>query len=115
MYRNCNAETGKQALTCHKDHHRGAAYRMRYRQFSCVRWKATPTRGKKLCLGKRRQLSSKNFSTMSGKYSDEAISAPPDLKERTLLLVDRFAHELNVLGAKFENAHPPLPTVRYGD
>jgi len=42
------------------------------------------------------------------------ISVSPDLKERALLLVDRFAHELNVLGAKFENAHPPLPTLRRG-
>lgn len=42
------------------------------------------------------------------------ISVSPDLKERTLLLVDRFAHELDVLGAKFENAHPPLPPLRRG-
>lgn len=42
------------------------------------------------------------------------ISVSPDLKERALLLVDRFAHELNVLGAKFENAFPPLPTLRRG-
>jgi len=42
------------------------------------------------------------------------ISVSPDLKERALLLVDRFVHELNVLGAKFENAHPPLPTLRRG-
>lgn len=42
------------------------------------------------------------------------ISVSPDLKERALLLVDRFAHELNLLGAKFENTHPPLPSLRRG-
>lgn len=42
------------------------------------------------------------------------VSVFQDLKERALLLVDRFAHELEVLGAKFENAHPPLPPLRRG-
>ena len=42
------------------------------------------------------------------------ISVSPDLKERALLLVDRFTHELEVLGAKFENTHPPLPPLRRG-
>ena len=52
------------------------------------------------------------FSSLGVTWAD--ISVSPDLKERALLLVDRFAHELNVLGAKFENAHPPLPTLRRG-
>lgn len=30
------------------------------------------------------------------------------------MLVDRFAHELEVLGAKFENSHPPVPLLRRG-
>jgi hypothetical protein len=42
------------------------------------------------------------------------ISVSPDQKERALLLVDRFAHELDVLGAKFENSHPPAPPPRRG-
>jgi hypothetical protein len=42
------------------------------------------------------------------------ISVSPDQKERALLLVDRFAHELKVLGAKFENSHPPVPPSRRG-
>jgi hypothetical protein len=42
------------------------------------------------------------------------VSVSPDLKERALLLVDRFAHELEVLGAMFENSHPPLPSLRRG-
>jgi len=42
------------------------------------------------------------------------ISVSPDLKERAFLLVDRFVHELHAVGAKFENAHPPLPTLRRG-
>jgi hypothetical protein len=42
------------------------------------------------------------------------VSVSEDLKARALLLVDRFAHELDVLGAKFENEHPPLPTLRRG-
>ena len=52
------------------------------------------------------------FSSLGVTWAD--ISVSPDLKERALLLVDRFAHELNSLGAKFENAHPPLPTLRRG-
>lgn len=42
------------------------------------------------------------------------ISVSPDQKERALMLVDRFAYELKVLGAKFENTHPPVPPPRRG-
>jgi hypothetical protein len=42
------------------------------------------------------------------------ISVSEELKERALLLADRFAYELNVLGANFENAHPPLPPLHRG-
>jgi len=42
------------------------------------------------------------------------ISVSPGLAERALLLADRFAHEAEMLGAKFENAHPPLPPHRRG-
>jgi hypothetical protein len=42
------------------------------------------------------------------------ISVSPDQKERALMLVERFAHELDVLGAKFENSHPPVPSPRRG-
>ena len=42
------------------------------------------------------------------------ISVSEDWKERALLLVDRFAHELVLLGAKFENHHSPLPSLRRG-
>lgn len=42
------------------------------------------------------------------------ISVSPDQKERALMLVDRFAHELKILGAKFENTHPPVPPPRRG-
>lgn len=52
------------------------------------------------------------FSSLGVTWADIAVS--PDLKERAFLLVDRLAHELHVLGAKFENAHPPLPTLRRG-
>lgn len=52
------------------------------------------------------------FSSLGVTWAD--ISVSPDLKKRALLLVDRFAHELNALGAKFENGHPPLPTLRRG-
>jgi hypothetical protein len=52
------------------------------------------------------------FSSLGVTWAD--ISVSPELKERALLLVDRFAHELNIVGAKFENAHPPLPTLRRG-
>jgi hypothetical protein len=52
------------------------------------------------------------FTSVGVTWADISVSA--DLKERALLLVDRFAHELNVLRAKFENSHPPLPTLRRG-
>jgi len=52
------------------------------------------------------------FSSLGVTWAD--ISVSPDLKERALLLVDRFAHEVYVLGAKFENTHPPLPSLRRG-
>jgi hypothetical protein len=52
------------------------------------------------------------FSSLGVTWAD--ISVSPELKERALLLVDRFAQELNIVGAKFENAHPPLPTLRRG-
>lgn len=52
------------------------------------------------------------FSSLGATWADISVSA--DLKERALLLVDRFAHELVVLGAKFENGHPPLPSLRRG-
>ena len=52
------------------------------------------------------------LSSLGVSWAD--ISVSPELKERALLLVDRFAHEINILGAKFENAHPPLPTLRRG-
>jgi hypothetical protein len=42
------------------------------------------------------------------------ISVSPDQKERALVLVERFAHELDLLGAKFENSHPPVPPPRRG-
>lgn len=42
------------------------------------------------------------------------ISVSKDLKERALLLVDRFAYGLKILGAEFENSHPPLPPLRRG-
>ncbi len=58
------------------------------------------------------KLEEGTFSSLGVTWAD--ISVSPDLKERALLLVDRFAHELNVLGAKFENAYPPLPTLRRG-
>ena len=58
------------------------------------------------------KLEEGNISSLGVTWAD--ISVSPDLKERALLLVDRFAHELNVLDAKFENAHPPLPTLRRG-
>lgn len=58
------------------------------------------------------KLEEGTISSLGVTWAD--ISVSPDLKERALLLVDRFAHELNVLDAKFENAHPPLPTLRRG-
>jgi hypothetical protein len=42
------------------------------------------------------------------------ISVSDELKERALLLVDRFAYELDVLGANFENSHPPVPLLHRG-
>jgi len=42
------------------------------------------------------------------------ISVSPEQKERATMLVDRFAHELEVLGAKFENSYPPVPLLRRG-
>lgn len=42
------------------------------------------------------------------------ISVSEELKGRALLLADRFAYELDVLGANFENAHPPLPPLHRG-
>ena len=52
------------------------------------------------------------FSSLGVTWADISVSA--DLRERALLLVDRLAHELDVLGAKFENEHPPLPPLRRG-
>ena len=52
------------------------------------------------------------FSSVGTTWADISVSA--NLKERVLLLVDRFAHELVALGAKFENGHPPLPPLRRG-
>ena len=52
------------------------------------------------------------LSSLGVTWADISVSA--DLKERALLLVDRFTHELEVLGAKFENTHPPLPPLRRG-
>lgn len=39
------------------------------------------------------------------------ISVSEALKERSLLLVDRFANELEQVGGHFENSHPALPTA----
>jgi hypothetical protein len=52
------------------------------------------------------------FSSVGVTWAD--ISVSKNLIERALLLVDRFAHELEVLGAKFENTHPPLSPLRRG-
>lgn len=52
------------------------------------------------------------LSSMGATWADISVSA--NLMERALLLVDRCAHELEVLGAKFENTHPPLPPLRRG-
>ena len=52
------------------------------------------------------------LSSLGVTWADILVS--PNLKERALLLVDRFAHEVQMLGAKFENGHPPLPPVRRG-
>jgi len=61
---------------------------------------------------KSTKLNEGAFTSVGVTWADISIS--PDLKERALLLVDRFAHELEVLGAKFENTHPPLPPLRRG-
>lgn len=50
------------------------------------------------------------LSSLGVTWADVSVS--PDLKERALLLVDRFAHELEVLDAIFESNHPPLPLLR---
>lgn len=52
------------------------------------------------------------FASVGTTWADISVSA--NLKERALLMVDRFAHELLVLGAKFESSHPPLPSLRRG-
>lgn len=52
------------------------------------------------------------FRSLGVTWADISVSA--DLRERALLLVDRLAHELEILGAKFENTHPPLPPLRRG-
>jgi len=52
------------------------------------------------------------LSSLGVTWADVSVS--PDLKERALLLVDRFAHELEVLGAKFESTHLPAPTLNRG-
>jgi hypothetical protein len=52
------------------------------------------------------------LSSLGATWAD--ISVSEDLKERALQLVDRFAHELVVLGAKFENSYAPLPALRRG-
>lgn len=61
---------------------------------------------------KSTKLNEGAFTSVGVTWAD--ISVSDDLKERSLLLVDRFAHELEVLGAKFENSHPPLPPLRRG-
>jgi len=61
---------------------------------------------------KRVKLEEGAFSSLGVSWAD--ISVSPDLKERALLLVDRFAHELNVLGAKFENAQSRTTTTVCG-
>jgi hypothetical protein len=58
------------------------------------------------------KLEEGTFSSLGVTWADITVSA--DLSERALFLVDRFAHELESLGAKFENAHPPLPLLRRG-
>jgi hypothetical protein len=58
------------------------------------------------------KLDEGTLSSMGTTWADISVSA--NLMERALLLVDRCAHELEVLGAKFENTHPPLPPLRRG-
>ena len=52
------------------------------------------------------------FTSSGATWAD--ISVSEELKERALLLVDRFSHELEVLRAKFENSHPALSPLRRG-
>jgi hypothetical protein len=61
---------------------------------------------------KSTKLDEGTLSSLGVTWAD--ISVSPGLKERALLLVDRFAYEVQMLGAKFENGHPPLPPVRRG-
>ena len=61
---------------------------------------------------KSTKLDEAAFSSLGVTWADFTVSA--DLKERALFLVDRFAHELELLSAKLENAHPPLPPLRRG-
>lgn len=49
------------------------------------------------------------FSSIGATWAD--ISVSEELKERALQLADRFAHELVVLGVKFENSYAPLPPL----
>lgn len=52
------------------------------------------------------------LSSLGETWAD--ISVSPEQKERAIMLVDRFAYELEVLGAKFENSNPPAPLLRRG-
>lgn len=61
---------------------------------------------------KSTKLDEGTLSSLGVTWAD--ISVSPATKERALLLVDQFAHELGMLGAHFENVHPPLPPVRRG-
>lgn len=61
---------------------------------------------------KSTQLDEGAFSSLGVTWAD--VSVCDDLNERALQVVDRFAHELEVLGAKFENSHPPLRPLRQG-
>lgn len=65
-----------------------------------------------VCAMKGTKVVAGALSAMGVTWTDVSVS--PDLKERTLLLVDRFAHELEVLGAKFVNSCPPSPPLRRG-
>lgn len=61
---------------------------------------------------KSTKLNEGAFNCVGVTWADISIS--PYLKERALLLVERFAHELVVLGAIFENARPSCPPLRRG-
>lgn len=61
---------------------------------------------------KSTKLDEGTLSSLGVTWAD--ISVSPGMEERALLLVDRFSHELEVLGAKFQNVHPPLPPHRRG-